>query len=99
MRAKGQVVGVLSVIGAEGRQFNAEEVALLASIADQIGVAVENARLYQRAEQLAVMEERQRLARELHDSVTQSLYSATLLTETARRSAVAADLEESAGLS
>ena len=92
MRAKGQVVGVLSVIGTEGQQFNAEEVALLASIADQIGVAVENAQLYQRAERLAVMEERQRLARELHDSVTQSLYSATLLTETARRSAVAQDL-------
>ena len=83
MRAKGQVIGVLGVVGTEGRQFNAEEVALLASIADQIGVAVENARLYQQAERLAVVEERQRLARELHDSVTQSLYSCTLLTETA----------------
>jgi len=97
MRAKGQVVGVLSVIGTEGQQFNAEEVALLASIADQIGVAAENARLYQQAERLAVVEERQRLARELHDSVTQSLYSATLLTETARRSAAAHDLEEVQG--
>jgi PAS domain S-box-containing protein len=92
MRAKGQVVGVLSIIGNEGRQFSAEEIALLASIADQIGVAVENAQLYQRAERLAVMEERQRLARELHDSVTQSIYSAMLLTETARRSAAAHDL-------
>jgi signal transduction histidine kinase len=92
MRAKGQVVGVLSIIGVEGQQFSAEEVALLASIADQIGVAVENARLFQQAERVAVIEERQRLARELHDSVTQSLYSATLLTETARRSAAAHDL-------
>jgi len=97
MRAKGQVVGVLSIIGAEGRQFSAEEVALLASIADQIGVAVENAQLYQRAERLAVIEERQRLARELHDSVTQSIYSATLLTETARRSAAAQNLQEVQG--
>ena len=94
MRAKGQAIGVLGVVGTEGRDFNAEEVALLASIADQIGVAVENARLYQRAERLAVMEERQRLARELHDSVTQALYSCTLLTETARRSATATDLKE-----
>jgi signal transduction histidine kinase len=92
MRAKGQVVGVLSVVSDKGQQFKAEEVALLASIADQVGVAVENAQLYQRAERLAVMEERQRLARELHDSVTQSIYSATLLTETARRSAAAQDL-------
>jgi signal transduction histidine kinase len=94
MRAKGQVVGVLSVIGTEGRQFSAEEVALLASIADQIGVAVENARLFERVERLAVVEERQRLARELHDSVAQSLYSSTLLTEVARRSAAVRNLEE-----
>jgi PAS domain S-box-containing protein len=97
MRAKGQVVGVLSVIGTGGRRFSAEEVALLASIADQIGVAVENARLFQRAEQLAVMEERQRLARELHDSVTQAVYSATLLTETARRAASAGNLRQVQG--
>jgi signal transduction histidine kinase len=97
MRAKGQTVGVLSVIGTEGRQFGAEEVALLASIADQIGVAVENARLFERAERLAVVEERQRLARELHDSVTQSLYSATLLTEVARRAAGARDVESTQG--
>jgi PAS domain S-box-containing protein len=87
MRAKGEILGVLSVIGEPERQFTAEEVALLASIADQIGVAVENARLYEQAEQLAVMEERQRLARELHDSVTQSLYSANLMAETGRRAA------------
>jgi signal transduction histidine kinase len=98
MRAQGRVVGVLSVIGTERRQFSAEEVALLASIADQIGVAVDNARLYQQAERLAVVEERQRLARELHDSVTQSLYSATLLTEVARRAAAACDIEEAQGV-
>jgi PAS domain S-box-containing protein len=97
MRAKGQVVGVLSVVSTDEQQFSAEEVALLASIADQIGVAVENAQLYQRAERLAVMEERQRLARELHDSVTQSIYSATLLTETARRSAAAQDMGRTQG--
>jgi GAF domain-containing protein len=93
IHAKGQVLGVLSVIGAPGRQFSAEEVALLASIADQVGVAVENARLYQRTEQVAVLEERERLARELHDSVTQSLYSSNLIVETAPREAEAGDLQ------
>jgi len=81
MRARGQVMGVLSLIGDETHQFNAEEVALLASVADQVGVAIENARLRQQAERAAIVEERERLARELHDSVTQSLYSLTLFAE------------------
>jgi signal transduction histidine kinase len=49
-------------------------------------VAIENARLYDRSQELAVLEERTRLARELHDSVTQSMYSVVLLTEGWRRS-------------
>jgi signal transduction histidine kinase len=73
MWAKGKVVGVLSVIGPIGRRFSAEEVCLLASIADQVGVAVENAQLYRQAEALAVAEERQRLAREIHDTLAQGL--------------------------
>jgi PAS domain S-box-containing protein len=93
IRAKGQVLGVLSVVGAAGQQFKPEEVTLLASIADEIGVAVENARLYRQAEQLAVVRERERLARELHDSVTQSLYSLTLLSEAGRRLATTGDLD------
>jgi signal transduction histidine kinase len=84
MQARRRVLGVLSVVRETGRQFNVEEMALLASIADQVAVAVENARLHQQAEQTAVMEERARLARELHDSVTQSLYSATLLADATR---------------
>ena len=92
VRARGQVLGVLSVVGKAGRQFEKGDVSLLASIADQVGVAVENAQLYQHAEQLAAMRERQRLARELHDSVTQSLYSLVLLAEAGRRLAGAGDL-------
>lgn len=85
MRAKGKVVGVFAILSKTGRQFGEDEVTLLGSIADQVGVAVENARLYQQAEQLAAIEERQRLAHDLHDSVTQSLYSLTLLAEASRR--------------
>jgi signal transduction histidine kinase len=93
IRAKGEVLGVLSVVGAVGQQFSREEVTLLDTIADQIGVAVENARLYQKAEQLAVMKERSRLARELHDSVTQALYSMTLLAEAGQRLVATGNLE------
>jgi len=93
MRTGGQILGVLSVFGQAKQQFNVEEVALLASIGDQVGVVIENARLRQRAEQAAVMEERGRLARELHDSVTQSLYSLTLLAGGGQRLARAGKLQ------
>ena len=93
VHARGRVLGVLSVVGKTERQFGEEEIALLVSIGKAVGVAVENARLYQQAEQLAVVRERERLARELHDSVTQSLYSLTLLAEAGRRLAQHGDLE------
>jgi len=93
MRARGQTLGVLSVFGQEERRFGREDVALLSSIADQVGVAVENARLREQAQQAAVLEERQRLARELHDSVTQSIYSLTLFAEGGQEFAQAEDLD------
>jgi len=94
MRAAGQVLGILTILGGEAQQFNAEEVALLASVADQVGVAVENARLRQQAEHAAIIEERERLARELHDSVTQSLYSLALFAEAGESLIDSNDLEE-----
>ena len=93
MRAKGKVLGVFSVFGEAGHQLYMEEMTLLASIADQVGVAVEHAWLYQQAEQQAEMEERERLARDLHDSVTQSLYCLTLFAEAGRRLIKSGDLE------
>ena len=48
-------------------------------------MAIENARLYEQAQQAAVLEERQRLARELHDAVTQTLFSVSLIAEVLRR--------------
>jgi signal transduction histidine kinase len=55
--------------------------ALLKAIGQQIGVAVENARLYEQAGQSAIVAERNRLARELHDAVTQTLFSANLIAD------------------
>ena len=83
--AKGKLVGAIQLGARDIRSFAREELALLAAIGQQVGLAVENARLYQQAEQVAAMTERSRLARELHDSVTQSLYSVTLYAEAAAR--------------
>lgn len=93
MRARGRTLGVLAVLGPEGHEFNVEDVALLASIADHMAVAVENDRLRRQAERTAVVEERARLARDLHDSVTQLLYSVTLFAEAGRELARGGDLE------
>ncbi|MFQ5616996.1 MAG: GAF domain-containing protein, partial [Anaerolineales bacterium] len=81
LRAEGRVLGIMGLIRAKDRGFNLEEIALLASVGDQIGVAVQRDRLRQRAWQANVLEERQRLSRNLHDSVTQSLYGLVTLTE------------------
>jgi signal transduction histidine kinase len=79
------VWGVLAIYGGQTLQTSADEIELLEIIARQIGIAIENSFLQKQAERLAIVEERNRLARELHDSVTQSLYSLTLFAETAKR--------------
>ena len=93
LRVRGQPLGVLVIIGPQESTFSERHLALFESIADELGIAVENARLYKRVEQVAIAAERSRLARDLHDSVTQSLYSMTLFAEAARRLIVSEDQE------
>ncbi len=83
--AQGRAVGALAVACREPERFPPETVDLLVTIGNQIGVAVESARLYEQAGQLAALEERQRLARDLHDAVSQSLYGVSLHAEAASR--------------
>ncbi|HEY1297624.1 MAG TPA: GAF domain-containing protein [Chloroflexota bacterium] len=62
-------------------RFSEQEQRLLSALAQRAGLAIQNARLYEQAQQAATLEERQRLARELHDAVTQTLFSTALIAD------------------
>ncbi len=78
---KNQPYGVLTLYYYQPRTFSSDNIRLAASFCDQVALAIENARLHKEAQQAAVMAERNRLARDLHDSVTQTLFSANLIAE------------------
>jgi PAS domain S-box-containing protein len=82
--SKEQVVGLLILEYDQADYYTDRHAQLTLALANQVAVAVENARLYEQARRLAVLEERQRLARELHDSVSQALYGIGLGARTAR---------------
>jgi len=69
--AKGNVLGIINVGRQTPRDISPDELTFLAAIGQQTDIAVENARLYEKAEESAANAERSRLARELHDAVTQ----------------------------
>ena len=77
--AKGAVLGMISLGSRTVRNVTPEELSLLAAIGQQTGVAVENACLYEQAEEAAATAERNRLARDLHDAVIQTLFSASMI--------------------
>ena len=78
---KDEVYGGIVLYYPQPREFTSEEVGLAATFGDQAALAIENARLKAQAEQSAVAAERSRLARDLHDAVTQTLFSASLIAE------------------
>jgi signal transduction histidine kinase len=79
-----RMLGVFGVSFVTKHEFTADERRLYLALADRAAVAIQNAELYERAQHAASLEERQRLARELHDSVSQALYGIALGTRTAR---------------
>jgi signal transduction histidine kinase len=96
LHVNGGVIGVLDVVNKAGG-FTEEDVPVMSVFANQAAMAIEHARLQQQAEELAVLGERQRLARELHDSVTQSLYSVILYADAATLALAAGKTEVTAG--
>jgi signal transduction histidine kinase len=81
---KDHVIGMLVLTSSQAQAFTERHATLALAIANQAAIAIENARLYAQAQALAALEERQKLARELHDSVSQALYGIALGAHTAR---------------
>ena len=81
LAVKGNIIGGLGVAHFQKNYFTTHHANLALSMADQVAITMVNAELYEQARTLAAMQERQRLARNLHDAVNQSLFSAGLIAE------------------
>jgi signal transduction histidine kinase len=80
-----QFTGLIFLIHEDPDYYTDRHEQLVMVVANQAAISIENARLYQQAKSLAVLQERQRLARELHDSVSQALYGIVLGAKTAKK--------------
>jgi signal transduction histidine kinase len=92
LRSLNRTMGVITLLCDRPDCFTRASLPLLTTIADQIGAAVENIDLRRLSRQAAIIEERERLAHDLHDAVTQTIYSASLFAEAARESIQARNL-------
>jgi signal transduction histidine kinase len=79
------VTGILAIVNRSMGEFDARDRTLAETLAASAAIAVENARLHDQAMQAAVTAERSRLARDLHDAVSQTLFSASVISETLPR--------------
>jgi signal transduction histidine kinase len=83
--AKGATIGVLGMANQRDRAFTQTQAELLRAIGDQIAMAVVNARLYRRSREVATLEERNRVAREIHDTLAQGFTGILLQLQAAER--------------
>lgn len=82
MKFGNKIIGFLCLYNARENFFGVKHGENLQAFANQASIAIRNARLYEQQRELAALEERQRLAREMHDAVSQTLFSACLKAET-----------------
>jgi two-component system, NarL family, sensor histidine kinase DevS len=94
MAARGNVIGVMNVATRQKRMLTQRELHLLTSIGAWAGITIENAQLHHQAQRVAVLEERDRIAMDLHDGIIQSIYAVGLALDFARK-ALEEDPEQS----
>lgn len=82
---QGRVIGGFGVSFSEARKMDDDDRAFMIALAQQCAQALERVRLYEEAKNLAAVNERQRLARDLHDAVSQTLFSANIIAESLPR--------------
>lgn len=82
--ARDEVLGIISIFHTIEHDPSVDEISLLGLVSDQIGLAIERTRLREQTRDAAIVHERQRLARDLHDAVTQSLYSLSFIAKASR---------------
>jgi ligand-binding sensor domain-containing protein/nitrate/nitrite-specific signal transduction histidine kinase len=81
IRVGGEIFGVFSADYVQPHAFGDDEQRLFGALAQRAALAIDTAQLYEQTQALAVVKERNRLARDLHDAVTQTLFSASLIGE------------------
>ncbi len=81
--AHGKPLGVLNVASTDWRELSSADLRLLYTVGDLLSIAVERARLFAASVQVGAVEERNRLAREIHDTLAQGLSAIALQLETA----------------
>ncbi len=81
LRINEQIIGALCVGSSSSQRFNEESAELLTKLANTAAIALENARLYEQAERIATLEERRRIAAEMHDGLGQTLSYLGLMTD------------------
>lgn len=81
IRSNGKILGFISLDSAIPGYFTQAQAERLQSFADQAAIAIQNARLLDRAKHTAVMAERNRIANEMHDTISQTLWSISLISE------------------
>ena len=81
--ASGEKLGVLNVASTDWRELSAEDLRLLYTVGDLLGIAIARGRLFAASGRLGALEERNRIAREIHDTLAQGLSAVTLKLEVA----------------
>ena len=98
LQRAGETIGILMVGTRVERGFEVDEVEMLSSLANQAAIAIENARLEARLRELAVVAERERIAREMHDGLAQVLGYVNTKSQAIEELLVAGRTDEARGL-